>query len=188
MAFQRGFKTWANTIAADARAELGLSLTARLDPIVLAESLDIPVIPLSEFAAVAPEVEYLIDGEPEVFSAMTVFAGRRRLIVHNDGHTPARQNSNIGHELSHGLLAHPPTPALDDAGCRIWNQDIEDEAGWLSGCLLIPEPAALAIARGRWTVEGAAVHFGVSTAMVTFRLNATGARKRAARERSRRAA
>src|SRR4051794_24012052 len=123
MAFQRGFKTWANTIAADARAELGLTLTARLDPIALAESLDIPVISLSEFTTSAPEVAYLITGEPEVFSAMTVFAGRRRLIVHNDGHTTARQNSNIGHELSHGLLGHPPTPALDAAGCRIWNQD-----------------------------------------------------------------
>ena len=105
-----------------------------------------------------------------------MFDGSRRAIVHNDSHAPVRQCSNLGHELSHGLLAHPPTPAIDDTGCRIWNQDIEDEATWLSGCLLVTESAALAIAGGRWTTEEAAARFGVSTAMINYRLNATGAR------------
>lgn len=28
---------------------------------------------------------------------------------------------------------------LDDRGCRIWNDDYEDEATWLAGILLVPE-------------------------------------------------
>jgi len=106
---------------------------------------------------------------------MTVFAGPRRTIVYNDGHIPARQNSNIRHELSHGLLRHPRTPVTEDTGCRIWNQDIEDEATWLADCLLIAEQAALAIACGGWTVTEASCRFGVSEAMVRYRLHASGA-------------
>lgn len=186
MAFWRGFKSHANEIATSTRAELGLGAFDRLDVLRLAAHLAIPVATLTDLASDAPEVRHLIEVEREVFSAVTVFDGRRRMIVHNDGHAPSRQNSNLAHEISHGLLQHDPTPPLDDIGCRIWNQDIEDEAGYLAGCLLVPEPAALAIARGRWTPLGAARHFAVSTEMVEYRLNVTGARRRVARSKVRR--
>jgi len=181
MAYQRGFKAAANELAAAVRADLGLGPFDCLDPWALAEWLAIPIIDLSSLEAEAPAVSHLLRVEPEVFSAVTVFAGPRRTIVHNDGHSPARQNSTISHELSHGLLQHPRTPAMDDSGCRMWNQDIEDEANWLAGCLLVPEPAALAIARGRWSVPEAARRFAVSEAMVRYRLNATGATVRVQR-------
>ena len=74
---------------------------------------------------------------------------------------------------------------MDDTACRIWNQDVEDEATWLAGCLLISEGAALAIARGRWTIDEAASRFGASEKMVTYRVNATGAPKRVQRARGR---
>ena len=51
---------------------------------------------------------------------MTVFDGLRRIIAYNDAHSKARQNSDLSHELSHGLLLHESTPALDmTTGCRI---------------------------------------------------------------------
>jgi Zn-dependent peptidase ImmA (M78 family) len=175
MAFRRGFKTTANELSADIRSEMGLGPFDRLDPRRLAEHLEIPVFGLSAFVSEAPTVSHLMVAEPDVFSAVTVFCGPRRTIVHNDSHALVRQNSNLSHELSHGLLGHPPTPALDDTGCRVWNQDLEDEASWLGGCLLISEAATLAIARGRWTEEQATVRFGVSAQMIRFRVNATGA-------------
>lgn len=181
MAFERGFKTWANKLADETRQELGLKPLDRLDPRKLAESLLIPVVDLSSMRPDAPSVGHLLKVEPEAFSAVTVFHGTRRMIIHNDGHAPRRQNSNIAHELSHGLLGHPPIPAFDEIGCRLWDKEIEEEARWLSGCLLIGEPAALAIARGKWSIPGAAEHFGVSEQMVNYRINASGARQRAAR-------
>ena len=181
MGFQRGFKTWANSVALEARNELGIGQLDALDPRLLAEHLDIPIIGLSSLVADAPAVEHLLTVEPEVFSAVTVFDGTRRIVVHNDSHAEVRQNSNICHELSHGLLNHPPTPALDDRGCRVWSQDIEDEAAWLSGCLLVSERATFAVARGTWTIAEAAVRLGVSQQMIQFRLNATGAIKRVSR-------
>lgn len=184
MAYRRGFKTEANNIAIEVRNELDLGVLDRLDPRRLADFLEIPIVDLSDFISEAPAVSHLLEVEVDAFSAVTVFAGTRRTIVHNDGHAPARQNSNLAHELAHGLLLHPPTPALDDTGCRYWNQDIEDEATWLAGVLLVPEPATIEIARGTWTRPEAARHFGVSTQMIRYRVNMTGAVRRVQRMRA----
>jgi Zn-dependent peptidase ImmA (M78 family) len=181
MAFRRGFKSEANDIVAEVREELDVSVYEALDPHALAEWLEIPIIPLSDFVSHAPAIAHLLHVEQNVFSAVTVFAGSQRTIVHNDAHAPSRQRSNLSHEIAHGLLHHPPTPALDNKGCRHWSQDIEDEANWLGGALLVPEAAALLIAGGRWTIPGAAQHFGVSQAMIRFRLNSTGAAVRVQR-------
>lgn len=181
MGYAWGFKKSAAELANSMRAELGLGPLDRLDPRALAEYLAIPVYELSSIAAHDPHAQHLLTTEPEAFSAVTVFAGRRRAITHNDAHAPTRQNSNISHEIAHGLLLHPPTPALGDTGCRTWNQDIEDEAAWLAGCLLMTEQASFAVARGTWSIPEAARRLGVSEAMIRFRLNGTGAVKRVQR-------
>ncbi len=85
-----------------------------------------------------------------------------------------------------GPVLHPPTPALDDRGCRIWDQVIEEEATWLAGVLLVPESAALIIARRGTPLAVAAAEFGVSEQMMDWRLNVTGARLRRERARRRR--
>lgn len=187
MAMRRGFKTEANALAADIRRELSLQALDRLDPFRLAAHLEIPVVSLSAMRSAAPAAAHLLDVEPEAFSAVTVFCGRRRQIVYNDTHSIGRQNSSIGHEAAHGLLLHEPQPAVDHRGCRLWNQEAEEEADWLAGVLLVPEDAALAVARGWKSEPDAAAHFGVSDQMLTYRLNITGARLRVERERRGRA-
>lgn len=182
MSYRRGFKSEASSIAAEIRVELGLGALDRLDTQRLAQYLDVPVWPLSHLRAASKDaVEYLMGVEPEAFSAVTVFIGSRRTIVHNDAHVVGRQASNIAHELAHGLLHHRPTPALDDSGCRLWDQSIEDEAQWLAGVLLIPDDAAVWIARTGLAENDAAARFGVSGPMVRFRVNVSGARARVAR-------
>lgn len=184
MAYRRGFKSEANATAREIRAELGLKDLDRLDPWALAVHLLVPVESLSDYAQGAPRaVHHFTVIEAGAFSACTVFDGPRRKIVYNDAHSPGRQASNVSHELGHALLLHPATPALDDRGCRLWNQNIEDEAQWLAGALLLTEDAALSIARERVSVSAAADHFGISEQMVTYRLNVTGARTRVARAR-----
>ncbi len=188
MAYRRGFKSEANEIARDVRDELGLQQLDRLDPNLLARHLAVPILPLSQLRSLAEEpVEYLLCKEPEAFSAVTVFCGSRRTIVHNDAHSRGRQSSNVTHELAHALLLHDPSPPLDHRGCRIWDPNIEDEAQWLAGALLITEEAALWIVRGGMSGVSAAEHFGVSEKMVIYRTNVTGARRRVARARGLRA-
>jgi Zn-dependent peptidase ImmA (M78 family) len=182
MALRRGFKKEANAIVKEIRAELGLTLMAPLDSWALAEHLEIPVMTLSSISEDVPDsVHHFSVVNSSEFSAMTVFCGTRRVIVYNDSHTKGRQASDIAHEVSHGLLLHPPRPALNVNGCRNWNDDVEDEAQWLAGALLISEEAALSIAKRGLPPEQAATFYGVSQQMVRWRLGITGAHKRLAR-------
>ena len=183
---RRGFKSEANDIAREVRGELGLKLVDPLDPWRLAAHLEIPILRLSDLDGVGRAgADYFLNVETDAFSAVTVFHRTQRMIVHNDSHSRGRQTSDITHELSHGLLLHPPAPALGAGGCRDWDPVVEAEANWLAGALLISEEAALLIVRQRLTLDEAANRYGVSKPMVTFRLNVTGARQRVARARSR---
>ncbi len=183
MALRRGFKTEASGLAGEVRRELGLGRFDRLDPFVLAGHLDVPVMPLTELSGTCDAVQYFLVIEPDAFSAATVFERHKRIVVHNDTHSAARQSSNVTHELAHGLLLHPPAPALDTAtGCRAWNADHEDEANWLTGELLVTREMALAVARGKVARDDAMDRLGVSQQMLQWRINATGAAQRAARE------
>ena len=182
---RRGFKTEANAIAREVRAELSLAPSSPLNVWQLAEHLAIPVLPLSSLATTAPDAVHLFLAQEEsVFSGVTVFEGSRRIIVFNDTHAKGRQASDVGHELSHGLLLHPPTPALDGSGCRLWDGDTEKEADWLSGALLVPEEAALLISYREWSLETASAKYGVTPKMVRFRLNVTGAKIRVQRTKT----
>jgi len=186
MGLRRGFKTEAAGLAKEIRDELGLGPFDRLDPHKLARHLDIPVLALSELEESAPDsVRYFLSTEPDAFSAVTVFRGHHRVIVHNDSHTGPRQNSNLTHELAHGLLHHEPAPAFDGmTGCRNFNSTNEEEANWLAGELLITEETALAVARGQFTHRAAERRLGVSPQMLRWRLNMTGAHRRVARARA----
>jgi Zn-dependent peptidase ImmA (M78 family) len=123
-------------------------------------------------------VAVLGGAEKSAFSAMTVFRGMERTIVHNDTHVPARQASNLAHELAHGLLLHPARPALNAAGCRDWDAEIEHEATYLAGALLIPSKAIWWAAKQRQSREAIAQQYRCSMEMVLMRLNLTGAGKR----------
>ena len=179
---QRGFKTEAKEIARQVRDEMSLTPISPLNAWRLAEHLGIPVDPLSSFNEDAPRAARLfLTRGTALFSAVTVFDRHRRRIVFNDAHTAGRQSSDIVHESSHGLLHHPPAPALDERGCRFWDREIEDEANWLSGVLLVPDEAAILIVRQGWSLAEAAARYGVSQQMIRFRVNVAGARKRVQR-------
>lgn len=175
MPLARGFKAEAERTSEAIRAELQLKAWAALSPWDLAEYLDIPVLPLSDLDGVAAAQRLFAGDESGSFSALTVFDGPRRLVVHNDAHTTGRQASNVAHELAHGLLLHEPRPALNSLGCRDWNQDVEDEAVHLSGALLIPRAAAYLIVRKGWSDLEAATRYGCSDAMVKWRVAISGA-------------
>ncbi len=178
-----GFKTEAERIALSVRAELGLAPTDRLDSLALAAHLGIPVVSLKELlldGAERANITRLLAVEAR-FSAATVCAGTRRLIIYNPAHPPGRQANSLCHELSHVVLEHPPSPALGVGGCRAWDATLEAEADWLAAVLLVPREGALAwIRRGGDELSGA-LHFGVSQALFRWRVNQTGVVKQLAR-------
>lgn len=187
---RRGFKTQCESISAEIRAEIGLDARAPLDPRQLAQHLEIPVHPLSALkgGGVKKAIRQVNGGDRSILSALTIFPNwpsRQRIIVYNDFHSLARQNSDVSHELSHGLLLHEPRHAIIN-GCRDYNKTEEDEAAWLSGCLLVPRDAAVQIAKAQQPLSDAADTYGVSLDMMTWRINSTGAQRQANAARTRR--
>ena len=74
------------------------------------------------------------------------------MLIVNDDHSPARQNSDVAHEIGHTLLVHPLEVLSSMMGCRGFDPDLEDEANHLSGYLLIPNQAAWYIANSKMTL------------------------------------
>src|SRR3546814_865102 len=134
MTFPRGFKARANRIAVRVRHDLGLPPEAPLDPLQVCRHYDIEVIPLSKLGTLG---DHFLQIEPSAFSAVTVPCGLRCAIIHNDGHAPVRQRSNLAHEIAHGLLGHKAMPPLTTDGERHFDGGIEAEANFLGGTLLI---------------------------------------------------
>ena len=71
----------------------------------------------------------------------------------------ARQSSDVAHELSHGLLLHEPRHAIVNS-CRDDPKAEEEEAAWLSGCLLVAREAAVAMTGA--SMGYTAIKYGVS--------------------------
>jgi Zn-dependent peptidase ImmA (M78 family) len=185
MTLRRGFKTEANWYAREMRRELGLIPESPLCPWRLASHLEFPVFGLTEFKEIIPEeIAFFrsIAGQ-KAFSAVTLFVGSKRCIVHNDAHSLKRQAANIAHELAHGLLLHPPKPPFDVKGSRHYDAVLEAEANWLGPALLISDEAALFIVRSKQSVLEASDQYGVSAELVRMRLNTSGAAIRIARQR-----
>lgn len=77
------------------------------------------------------------------------------------------------HELAHVLLEHPMVGFSPETGLPLRNQQHEDEATYLGGCLQIPRLGLKwAVAHG-YASKQIAEHFGASESMVRFRSNVT---------------
>jgi hypothetical protein len=179
--FERGFKAHANQIALEVRKELDIEPHAPLCPWSLARHLAIAVLPLNKLADVNPSlmghVDYLSHAGSKVFSAVTVFCGCKRLIVHNDSHALTRQRSDLAHELGHALLMHPPHLPFCSSGKRVFDSKLENEAGWLGPVLLVPNEAAHWAVFTGFAEEAAAQHYGVSLSLLRFRFRMSGAHR-----------
>lgn len=186
--FPRGFKTEAETIALELRDELRLEHSGPLDPRALAQHFAIDVWSLDELEVRGvPRVllRQLLVVDRSAVSAVTIFAGTSRLIVENPRHAPTRRASSLAHELAHVILEHEPAPVLSSVGTRSWNPEQEQQADWLGATILVPRPAALAIARSGEPHDDAAARYGVSVQLMQWRIRATGALLQSARESGR---
>src|SRR6266511_2794545 len=103
MSLRRGFKAEANRIALGMRLDLGLPPEAPLDLYAAARTLHVTVVPISAFADRLPDaVAQIMRTDPHAWSAgLLPMSSTRRILLHNDAHSPGRQSSNIAHELAH---------------------------------------------------------------------------------------
>ncbi|MBD2215292.1 ImmA/IrrE family metallo-endopeptidase [Nostoc linckia FACHB-104] len=95
-------------------------------------------------------------------------------IVCNPRHATTRRESNLMHEIAHLLLKHQPVGFDTVTGQPKRQQNNEDEATFLGGCLQIPKRGLLWATQRKMLLPQIAAHFGASEAMVQFRSNVTG--------------
>ena len=180
MTFKRGFQANANKTAVIVREKLGLSATDPIDPWEICKHFDIEVIKMSNLSI---DCGLFSGPGKRHFSAMTLSKGMKTCIVHNDWHSERRQRSNIAHELGHIFLGHAATPPLNDDGAREFEGGIEAEANFLGGCLLLPNEAAYFVLRKGLRPQSTLL-YGISPAMLEYRLRISGAYIRHQRAKS----
>ena len=176
MALRRGFKSEAERIAQRVRTDLGLSPAASVLPEALAEFLGVEIragdelIPRKRFA----DLERI---QPGAFSACTFRPFTDRVVVvFNPLSARSRRTSDLAHELAHILLDHELSriERLGDITFRSCNAMQEEEAAWLSGCLLLPRALLLAEIHKGSSASEIAETYSVSEGMARYRLNVTG--------------
>ena len=176
MALRRGFKSEAERIVRRVQTELGLSAADPIPPERVAELLGIEVIAGDELLPRQRFVE-LQNIQPDAFSACTLRPSPDRVvIVHNPLSSESRQNSDVAHELAHTLLDHELSRVqrLGDVTFLSCDPVQEEEAAWLSGCLLLPRALLLAEVRRGAEAKVIAQKHGVSERMAQYRLDVTG--------------
>lgn len=177
--FRRGFKSWCENVAVQLRKDLELKASGPLDPRLLASHLDVNIFTPKEIPGLESWcLKTLLHEDRYSWSAVTVTIGKRTLIVVNSSHSKARQFSNLMHELAHIIIGHEPGRYdLTENGLLLlatYKKDQEDEAAWLSGCLLLPRQALFRIRRKKLTPRSIATIYCVSLDMLQYRLNVTG--------------
>jgi hypothetical protein len=179
MLFERGFKAWCERTAQEMRGIVGVRAGDPLEPQNLAISLGLEVRSASEVAGLSTaSARILFSEDSDGWSAITICVGRRKRIILNPIHSPGRQASDLMHELAHHILNHAPgTAGISTEGLLLTHQydrKQEAEADWLAGCLLLPRSALVSIKKRRLEPDIAAQTYGVSRAMLRYRLDITG--------------
>lgn len=189
MALRRGFKSEAERIARGVRSDMGLNAAKSVAPEDLASLLGIEIRAGDELVQ-RERFKELERIQPDSFSACTFRPSPERVvIVYNPLSAKSRRRSDLAHELAHILLDHELSrlERLGDVTFFSCDAVQEEEAGWLSGCLLLPRALLLAETRRGASAKEIARICGVSEQMAQYRLNVTGVlrQKRAIQKKSR---
>jgi hypothetical protein len=153
-----------------------------LDPFKLAKYANLFIPSFDDLRGLLSEstVEQLLNAGKDDWSggaASIPLPDGRKLIILNPTHSKRRQNATLMEEISHVFLGHKPSRLAikrkDKNGkivARDYNHEIEEEAYSTGAAALVPY-----LALKRYVEEGKssteiARHFGVSRALVEFRI------------------
>lgn len=183
--FERGFKTWCEKYSIQTRTELGLTPAAPLDTTALAKHLGVGVLTPEDIPGLSQETLDILrrnDGvTPSCWSAVTLVVGPKVVVILNSSHSPARQASDLCHELAHRIRGHEAQQVdITEDGIMLlqsYEKAQEEEADWFSGCLLLPREALVHIKREQLEDAEASVLYGVSMRMLKYRMSMTGINK-----------
>jgi len=186
--FKRGFKTWCEQTAEATRRQRGMQPWEPLGARAIAESLKATIVTPRDLPDLPADVaSRLLSKHESIWSAITI-STRPPVIVYNSAHSEARQNSDLMHEVAHLLMEHVPGTVYIDPksmlALRHFDAEQEEQANWLSGCLLLPRAALLHIKRLDWSNDTACDQYLVSSQMLSYRMHTSGVNIQLARRRA----
>ena len=187
MALRRGFKAEAERLATDVWGAMGLSPSDCMDGVELATHVGCTVRPADELVDIA-KLRQLKRIQDDAFFACTFKLPTGHAIVFNPLMPETRRNSDIAHEVSHILLDHRLSRLERLGGVAFLSCDKqqEEEAAWLSGCLLLPRFSLVHDLTQGMQSKTIGQRRVLSPDMVDYRRRVTGVeRQLSARRRSR---
>ena len=192
MAFARGFKTRCENIAESIRVDLDRAPSGPLPADELARYVGVELIVPADIPGMSAGSLGMLEDESDDWSALTISGPAGTLVVSNPQNSAARHYSDLAHECAHLLLRHTPSTLMfapDGTWTLLsYDEQQEEEAGWLGGCLLLPRPALLRIARSGLAQPEATARYGVSQQLLRYRMDVTGVRKQTTGRRTARSA
>jgi hypothetical protein len=153
----------------------------RLDPFKLARFAKLLVVPYDEIEGLSDESrDHLLGEGKEMWSggaASQTLPDGRKLIILNPTHGKNRHNATLMEEVCHVFLGHKPsrlaiknTNKHGQAIARDYNQEIEEEAYSTGAAALVPYSSLKTFVEHGKTSREIARHFGVSRALVEYRI------------------
>ena len=185
MALRRGFKAEAERIAIDIWKEMDLSPGDSMSAVNLAKHIGCIVKSADELVDKAKLHRLKLIQDDAFFACTFKIPGNRHAIVFNPLMKAKRRNSDIAHEVSHILLDHRLSrlERLGEVAFLSCDKQQEEEAAWLSGCLLLPRPALVHDFSRGMTSTTISDRRNLSTSMIDYRVRVTGVKRQIAARR-----
>jgi len=162
-------------MALQIRNFVGIDLMARLDPFVLAGSINIRVLYLSDLVGLSESSWARLD-VPDGWSggATQDLGDGSYIVILNRKHGSGRQAATLMEEVCHILFGHRPSGiAADQLGGRSYNFDIEQEAYSVGAAALVPYYSLRSFLVSGVSIRRIAHHFGVTPSLVVYRAKGT---------------
>ncbi len=154
--------------------------TDRLDPFELAAHANLLVVPFEQVSALSEGTrEHLLGAGKDAWSggaASIPLPDGRTLIILNPTHSKNRHAATLMEEVSHVFLGHKANelavkdPSGKTTKTRDYNHAIEEEAYSTGAAALVPYSGLKKLIIDGRTAREIARHYGVSTALVEFRI------------------
>ena len=176
MALRRGFKAEAERLAKDIWNAMRLKPGDSMDAVNLAKHVDCVVRPADTLVDVARLKELKRIQDDAFFACTFELPGDRHAIVYNPLMPDTRRNSDLAHEVAHIVLDHRLSrlQRLGSVAFLSCDKQQEEEAGWLSGCLLLPRFALIHDLAKRMAHKTIAENRVLSENIVDYRVRVTG--------------
>jgi Zn-dependent peptidase ImmA (M78 family) len=178
--FSRRARPWERK-ALELRALLRLRPADILDPFALAPLVGLTLMNLMDVPIDAELKHYLMNGAGDHWSAGVYglpLPDGTYLCVLNPTHDIKRRRITLMEEISHVFLRHAPTAVRQLGGglaARGYDHGQEQEAYGVGAAALLPWEAFFRDLNAAFSIEMLAQKYGVSTALVAYRISIVGA-------------